>query len=80
MLRIRAGELMFCSHDPVPDSWYVSENGKVIKVRLLLYQDGRLDTVITEDIDGLSNIVKLDKWYELHLSRYCYAPRRLGHF
>lgn len=71
---------MFCSHEPVPDSWYVNENGKVIKVRLLVYRDGRLDTVITEDIDGLSNIIKLDVWYELHLSRYCYAPRSFGQY
>lgn len=71
---------MFCSHDPVPDSWYVNEHGKVIKVRLLLYHAGCLDTIITEDIDGLSKRIKLNKWYELHLSRYCYAPKRLGQF
>ena len=69
---------MFCSHDPVPDSWYVNENGKVIKVRLLLYQDGRLDAVVMEDLDGLSKIINLEQWYELHLSRYCYAPRNFG--
>jgi hypothetical protein len=71
---------MFCSHDPVPDSWYVNENGKVIKVRLLLYRNGRLDTVLTEDINGVPRTVNLEQWYELHLSRYCYAPRSFGQY
>ena len=47
---------MFCSHDPVPDSWYVNENGKVIKVRLLLYQGGRLTKVLTEDMVTLPKL------------------------
>ena len=71
---------MFCSHDPVPDSWYVNENGKVIKVRLLLYRDGRLSAVMTEDIDGLPRIFRQEEWYELHLSRYCYAPKSFGQY
>ncbi len=71
---------MFCSHDPVPDSWYVNENGKVIKVRLLLYQGGRLAKVLTEDIDGVSGIINYYQWYELNLSRYCYAPRSFGQY
>ncbi len=71
---------MFCSYDPVPDSWYVNENGKVIKVRLLLYQDGQLEAIMTEDIDGFSRTIKPDEWYDLHLSRYCYAPRSFGQY
>jgi hypothetical protein len=72
--------MVFCSHDPVPDSWYVNESGKVVKVRLLLYRAGRLDSVITEDLDGCSATVKLDEWYELHLSRYYYAPKSFGQY
>lgn len=74
------GELMFCSHDPVPDSWYVNEHGKAVKVHLLMYREGRLDTVITNDLDGSSDMIKLDEWYELHLSRYCYAPKSFGRY
>ena len=70
------GELMLCSHDPVPDSWYVNEQGRVVKVRMLLYREGHLDAVITNDLDGYSDRIKLDDWYDLHLSRYCYAPKR----
>lgn len=74
------GKLMFCSHDPVPDSWYVNENGKVVKVCLLMYREGRLDTILTNDLDGDSEIIKLDAWYELHLSRYCYASKSYGRY
>ena len=67
---------MFRSHYPVPDSWYVNETGKVIKVRLLLYREGKLNAVIIENLEGRRNIIKLEGWYELHLSRYCCAARK----
>lgn len=70
---------MLYSHDPVPDSWYVNEQGKVVKVRLLMYREGQLDAVITDDLDGYSGVIKLNDWYNLHLSRYCYAPKFLPH-
>lgn len=66
---------MFRSHNPVPDSWYVNETGKVVKVRLLLYREGKLNAVIIENLEGRRNIVKLEGWYELHLNRYCNAAR-----
>ena len=62
---------MFRSHNPVPDSWYVSKTGKVVKVRFLLYREGKLDAVIIENLEGRRNIIKLAGWHELHLSRYC---------
>ena len=37
---------MFQSQDPLPDSWYVDETGKVLKVKLLLYSESHLDAVI----------------------------------
>ena len=69
------GELMLYSHDPVPDSWYVNETGKVLKARLLLYRSGRLNAVIIENLEGQRNIIKLENWYKLNLSRYCCAAR-----
>jgi len=69
---------MFPSHDPVPDSWYVNTTGKVLKVRLLLYLEGYLDAVIIENLDGRHNMVKLERWYELHLSRYCCANKNFN--
>ena len=66
---------MYRSHDPVPDAWYVNKTGKVLKVRLLLYREGRLNAVIIENLEGQRNIIKLENWYELHLSRYCCATR-----
>ena len=67
---------MLYSHDPVPDSWYVNEQGSVVKVCLLMYREGHLDAVLTNDLDGCSDVIKLDEWYNLHLSRYCYAPKK----
>jgi hypothetical protein len=69
---------MFRSQDPVPDSWYVNETGKVVKVRLLLYREGHLNAVIVENLEGRHNSIKLENWYELHLSRYCCATK--NHF
>ena len=66
---------MFRSHNPVPDSWYVNKTGKVVKVRFLLYREGKLDAVIIESLEGLHNIIKHEGWYELHLSRYCCAAK-----
>ena len=70
---------MFRSQDPVPDSWYVNQTGRVVKVRLLLYLEGRLNAVIVETLEGKRNIIKLKHWYELHLSRYCCATKNAFH-
>ena len=66
---------MFRSHNPVPDSWYVNKTGKVVKVRFLLYREGKLNAVIIESLEGQRNIIKREGWYELHLSRYCCAAK-----
>lgn len=72
------GEQMYPSHDPVPESWYVNETGKVLKVRFLLYQEGRLIAVIVENLEGRHDIIRLATWYKLHLSRYCCAPKNFN--
>jgi hypothetical protein len=66
---------MIRSHNPVPDSWYVNESGKLVKVRLLLYREGELNAVIIENLESRRNIIKLEDWYELHLSRYYCTAR-----
>ena len=68
---------MFQSQDPLPDSWYVDETGKVLKVRLLLYRESHLAAVIVETLEGKHQSIVLEKWYELHLSRYCCARKNL---
>jgi hypothetical protein len=68
---------MFQSQDPLPDSWYVDETGKVLKVKLLLYSESHLDAVIVETLEGKHQSIRLEKWYELHLSRYCCARNNL---
>ena len=68
---------MFRSQDPVPDSWYVNESGKVLKVRFLVYRDGGLTAVIVESLEGRRKSIKLECWYEMHLTRYCCSHKNL---
>lgn len=70
---------MFRSQDPVPDSWYVNESGKVLKARLLLYRDGTLTAVIVESLEGQRKSIKLESWYKMHLTRYCCSLKNLLH-
>lgn len=68
---------MLRSQDPAPDSWYVNETGKVLKVRLLLYREGNLTAVIVESLDGQRKSIELESWYDMRMSRYCCSVKNL---
>ena len=60
---------MFSAQEPVPGSWYVNRTGKLMKVRLLLYQGRRRQALLIEYLEGHRQIIGIDDWYCLQLNR-----------
>jgi hypothetical protein len=57
-------------YKPVPGFYYVNVTGQLIKVKALLYVDGRLSRVIAEYLDGRVEYVAPADWDWLDLSCY----------
>lgn len=55
---------------PVPGFYYINLTGQLIKVRALLYVDGRVRRVVLEYLDGSVIKLALEEWDWLDLARY----------
>jgi hypothetical protein len=68
---------MMVRHEPRAGSWYVNKTGKLMKVKLLLFNDEQLTKVLIEFLDGMRVTVNYDAWSNLDLDVIWHDERRL---
>ena len=60
---------MFTKQQPVVGAWYVNRTGKLMKVKLMAWTQQQPVSVLIEYLDGNRQVVEMDAWYSLELSR-----------
>jgi len=60
---------MFTKQQPVVGAWYVNRTGKLMKVKLMAWTKQQPVSVLIEYLDGNRQVVEMDAWYSLELSR-----------
>lgn len=74
---IGRGNLQMASrHEPKAGSWYVNKTGKLMKVRLLLYEQSCISRIFIEFLDGMRISVDRDAWRYLDLDMIWHDDRR----
>ena len=59
---------MFTSQSPVVGTWSVHQTGKLIKVRVLVFEETGLKKVMVEYLDGSKTLVVAEDWFCLKLN------------
>ena len=57
-------------HEPTIGAWYVNATGKLMKVRMMLYEQGKATGVMIEYLDGARQIVGMGEWSCLELNQH----------
>ncbi len=60
---------MFIKQQPVVGAWYVNRNGKLMKVKLMVWHREEAVSVMIEYLDGNHQVLDVNTWYSLELSR-----------
>jgi hypothetical protein len=53
--------------EPIVSSWYLNQTGKLMKVKLVLFDNERISRVMVEYLDGTVSIVDIKLWNFLDL-------------
>jgi len=53
--------------EPVVSAWYLNQTGKLMKVKLVLFDNKVISKVMVEYLDGSSSIVDISMWNFLDL-------------
>ena len=61
--------MLYSALEPIAGNWYVNRTGKLIKVRLLVYQHDQLYSVLLEYLDGQHKLISAADWFCLELQR-----------
>ena len=59
--------------EPVVSSWYLNQTGKLMKVKLVLFDKERMSKVMVEYLDGTLSIVDIKLWNFLDLDVHARA-------
>jgi len=72
------GEARKLQHKPIVGSWYVNKTGKLMKVRMLLFSNDRITTIMIEFLDGMRLNVDYNAWRYLDLDVIWHEEKRSG--
>ena len=53
--------------EPLPGYWYINHTGQLIRVRLVAYGMGGIETILLQDIEGITECINIRDWYDLDL-------------
>lgn len=55
---------------PAAGSWYVNRTGKLVKVALLLFDEGTPTRILLEYLDGMRIVIGMEAWMQFDLRVY----------
>ena len=59
---------------PIVNAWYVNQTGKLVKVRMLDYEAGKLAKVLIEYLEGNTILIGIADWNKLDLHIHAWMP------
>lgn len=69
---------MLLQQQPLPGSWYASDIGQLIYVRVVLYIEGHVSHIAFEQANGKRVLVDWQTWSRLRLEVHSQRPERRG--
>ena len=57
-------------NEPTIGAWYVNATGKLMKVKMMIYRQGKPTGVMIEYLDGVRNVVGMGEWTCLELNHH----------
>jgi hypothetical protein len=64
--------------EPVVSSWYLNQTGKLMKVKLVLFDQNTISRVMVEYLDGTLSIVDIKLWNFLDLDVHAQSMERIN--
>ena len=61
---------MFCTHEPVVGTWFVNLTGQLLKVKLLSFNEDKLESVLIQYLDGSTKLINEKDWFCLKLNKH----------
>jgi len=59
---------MFSTQEPIVGTWFVNMSGQLIRVKLLMFSDNKLQRVLVQYLDGSTKSINNDDWLNLKLN------------
>lgn len=57
-------------NEPTIGAWYVNATGKLMKVKMMVYQQGKPSAVMIEYLDGSRQVIGIGEWTCLELNKH----------
>lgn len=61
---------MFCIQDPIVGTWFVSQTGQLMKVKLVMFNEEKLHRVLIQYLDGTKKLINDEDWFCLKLNKH----------
>lgn len=59
---------MFSTQEPIVGTWFVNMTGQLIRVKLLMFSNNKLQRVLVQYLDGSTSSINSDDWLNLKLN------------
>ena len=59
---------MFSAQEPIVGTWFVNMTGQLIRVKLLMFSNNKLQRVLVQYLDGSTKSINSDDWLNLKLN------------
>ena len=59
---------MFSTQEPIVGTWFVNMTGQLIRVKLLMFSNNKLQRVLVQYLDGSTKSINSDDWLNLKLN------------
>ena len=59
---------MFSTQEPIVGTWFVNMTGQLIRVKLLMFSNNKLQRVLVQYLDGSTKSINTDDWLNLKLN------------
>jgi hypothetical protein len=60
---------MFSIQEPTVGAWFVNMAGKLIKVKLIMFEQDKLHRILIQNLDGTTKLINEDDWSCLKLNK-----------
>lgn len=59
---------MFSTQEPIVGTWFVNTTGQLIRVKLLMFSNNKLQRILVQYLDGSTKSINNDDWLNLKLN------------
>lgn len=59
---------MFSIQEPIVGTWFVNMTGQLIRVKMLMFSNNKLQRILVQYLDGSTKSINSDDWLNLKLN------------